>query len=399
MSRILILSNGHGEDLSGSLLARELIQNGNLVHALPIVGKGVYYKKEKISIIGKTREFRTGGIGYNSLKGRLFEIFRGELVYFLQKLYLSYKVRKKYDFFLVVGDIVPVFFAWIAKKDFFTYLVAYSSHYEGRLKMPWPCRFFLTSKNSKSIYTRDLMTAEDLTFQLNKKVSFLGNPFMDKFSLIDENLKNSQFNIGLFPGSRYPESLDNFSLILDLLEKISNIKYFENIEFNFAFVDSLSAEKIKQILHKRGWLHLDENPNNEYLTFGFQSIKVNFIWNLFEEILFKSKFVISMAGTASEQAIGLAKPVVQIEGKGPQFTKSFAEAQRRLLGKYVFCASNFKDREDQINQTINLILKLMYFIKIDKQFLVSCYKNAKLRLGGFNSCIRIVDDLTCFMEK
>ena len=243
------------------------------------------------------------------------------------------------------------------------------------------------------------MTAEDLTLQLNKKVSFLGNPFMDKFSLIDENLKNSQFNIGLFPGSRYPESLDNFSLILDLLEKISNIKYFENIEFNFAFVDSLSAEKIRQILHKRGWLHLDENPNNEYLTFGFQSIKVNFIWNLFEEILFKSKFVISMAGTASEQAIGLAKPVVQIEGKGPQFTKSFAEAQRRLLGKYVFCASNFKDREDQINQTINLILKLMYFIKIDKQFLVSCYKNAKLRLGGFNSCIRIVDDLTCFMEK
>ena len=43
-----------------------------------------------------------------------------------------------------------------------------------------------------------------------------------------------------------------------------------------------------------------------------------------------------MAGTATEQAIGLAKPVIQIEGKGPQFTKSFAEAQRRLLGRYVF---------------------------------------------------------------
>ena len=59
-----------------------------------------------------------------------------------------------------------------------------------------------------------------------------------------------------------------------------------------------------------------------------------------------------MAGTAAEQAIGLGKPVIQIEGKGPQFTKSFAEAQRRLLGKYVFCATNFKDKNDQINQTI-----------------------------------------------
>jgi len=43
-----------------------------------------------------------------------------------------------------------------------------------------------------------------------------------------------------------------------------------------------------------------------------------------------------MAGTAAEQAIGLGIPVIQIEGKGPQFTKTFAEAQRRLLGKYVF---------------------------------------------------------------
>jgi len=50
-----------------------------------------------------------------------------------------------------------------------------------------------------------------------------------------------------------------------------------------------------------------------------------------------------MAGTAAEQAIGLGKPVIPIEGKGPQFTKSFAEAQRRLLGKYVFCASNYND--------------------------------------------------------
>ena len=66
MSRILLLSNGHGEDLSGSLLAKSLIQRGNCVDALPIVGQGLDYKKESIRIIGKTKEFGTGGIGYNS---------------------------------------------------------------------------------------------------------------------------------------------------------------------------------------------------------------------------------------------------------------------------------------------------------------------------------------------
>ena len=119
MSRILFLSNGHGEDLSGSLLAKQLERDGNFVEALPIVGKGIHYQKAKIKIIGKTRVFGTGGIGYNSLKGRLLEIFGGQIIYLIKKLYLSYKLRKNYDFYFVIGDIVPVFFAWFAKKNFF----------------------------------------------------------------------------------------------------------------------------------------------------------------------------------------------------------------------------------------------------------------------------------------
>ena len=85
MSKILILSNGHGEDLSGSLIAKELIKNGHFVDALPIVGKGINYDKENIKVIGKTREFSTGGIGYNSIKGRFLEIFEGEIIYLLRR--------------------------------------------------------------------------------------------------------------------------------------------------------------------------------------------------------------------------------------------------------------------------------------------------------------------------
>ena len=149
MPRILLLSNGHGEDLSGSLIAKELVKSGHYVDALPIVGKGNHYERAKIKIIGKTKEFSTGGIGYNSFKGRLIEIFGGEIFYLLKRLYLTYKIRKNYDYFFVVGDIVPVFFAWVCKKNFFTYLVAYSSHYEGRLKLPWPSKFFLLSQKAK----------------------------------------------------------------------------------------------------------------------------------------------------------------------------------------------------------------------------------------------------------
>ena len=84
MFKILILSNGHGEDLSGSLIAKQLVKSGYYVDALPIVGTGTHYEKENIKRIGKTREFSTGGIGYNSFKGRLTEILGGEIFYLLK---------------------------------------------------------------------------------------------------------------------------------------------------------------------------------------------------------------------------------------------------------------------------------------------------------------------------
>ena len=399
MPRILLLSNGHGEDLSGSLIAKKLQKSGYSVDALPIVGKGIHYQKAKIKIIGKTREFRTGGIGYNSFKGRLTEIFGGEIIYLLKRLFLTYKIRKKYNYFFIVGDIVPIFFAWICNKDFFTYLVAYSSHYEGQLKLPWPSKFFLLSKKAKKIYTRDCLTANDLTLQLKKKVSFLGNPFMDKFLYGYKELNKSDFSIGLFPGSRFPEILDNFVLILEVLEALSNLSYFQKVEFNFAIVNALSSSKIREIFKNRKWIFLEKISENNLLKFQYKSLKVNLYWNSFDEILLKSRCCISMAGTAAEQSIGLGKPVIQIEGKGPQFTKSFAEAQRRLLGKYVFCASNYKNKNDQITKTTNLIIKVMYLIILNKKFLVSCRENAKKRLGASKACIKMVDDVNFVMKN
>jgi uncharacterized protein (TIGR03492 family) len=49
-------------------------------------------------------------------------------------------------------------------------------------------------------------------------------------------------------------------------------------------------------------------------------------------VLTSSNLVLAMSGTASEQAVALARPVLQLAGPGPQFTEGFAEAQRRLLG-------------------------------------------------------------------
>ena len=161
-------------------------------------------------------------------------------------------------------------------------------------------------------YTRDSLTANDLTLQLKKKVSFLGNPFMDKFFPRNKELKKGEFNIGIFPGSRFPETLDNFVLILEVLETLSDLKYFQKINFNFAIVNALSSLKIKEIFQKRRWLKIENTKDNNLLKFQYKFLEVNIYWNNFDKILLKSSCCISMAGTAAEQAIGLGKPVIQL---------------------------------------------------------------------------------------
>jgi hypothetical protein len=61
-----------------------------------------------------------------------------------------------------------------------------------------------------------------------------------------------------------------------------------------------------------------------------------------------------------------------------------------------FCSTNYINKKDQINQTINLILKVIYLIKLDKNFLISCIDNANLRIGQSNSCIKITNDIRGF---
>ncbi|MFT7657962.1 MAG: hypothetical protein ACI90Z_001643, partial [Cyanobium sp.] len=51
MKPVLLLSNGHGEDLSGALVASQLIQRGIAVEALPLVGHGTSYRQLGIPVL------------------------------------------------------------------------------------------------------------------------------------------------------------------------------------------------------------------------------------------------------------------------------------------------------------------------------------------------------------
>ena len=360
MSKILFLSNGHGEDLSGSLIGNAFKKLGHEVNALPLVGIGESYLKAGIKVLGKTKSFSTGGMGYTSLKGRILELIQGQIIYLIKRIYLLFLISSKYDLLVVVGDVLPITVAWLTGLQVVTYLVAYSSHYEGKLKLPWPCSNCLSSDNFLKIYTRDKLTANDLKKQFFSKVEFIGNPFMDPFLIKTKSLPKHNKRLGILPGSRMPEVGENLCLILQVIEYISNLKCeYTDISFDVALVSTLDDYSLKNIITSSGWIFSYPTNKDDPLKLIKNHCIVNIYRDSFVKVVQSSNVLISMAGTATEQASLLGKLIVQVEGKGPQFNASFAEAQRRLLGPNIFCANGPIQDEKYMLKTCNLIINLL----------------------------------------
>ena len=330
MKPVLLLSNGHGEDLSGALVACQLIQRGIAVEALPLVGHGASYRQLGIPVLGRTRNCSTGGLGYTSLAGRIAELLEGQMLYVLNRLLLLRRRRRHYGLVLAVGDLLAVLGGWFSGLPTAVYLVAYSSHYEGRLRLPWPCGWLLGRPGIRAIWSRDELSAADLSGQLGRPASFLGNPFLDAVSGNEAPAAGAgDPELLLVPGSRLPEAARNLALMLELLAQLPRGR---RLRLRAALVPGLERACIAQLAAPLGW----QLEGEDRLVRG--PLELELSWGGFGQLLPRAQLVLCSAGTAAEQAVGLAIPVLQLPGQGPQFTPGFAEAQRRLLGAGVFCA-------------------------------------------------------------
>ena len=373
MARLLLLSNGHGEDLSGALLGRALSEQGHEVQALPLVGQGNPYRTAGIPLLGRTREYSTGGIGYTSLRGRLTELMQGQLLHLLEQLLRLLRRAHRFDLVVVVGDVIPVIASWLCRRPAVTYLVAYSSHYEGRLRLPWPCGELLATGRFLAVFSRDQLTADDLSQQLRRPVRFLGNPFMDPVLTPVPPLPAATQRIGLLPGSRRPELEENLRLLLAVAEQLP---VSEELSLDLALVPSLGADALGQLADAAGW----QQSGDRLLHRRGSTVHVR--RDAFQALLQSSDLLICMAGTAAEQAVGLGRPVLQLPGRGPQFTAAFAEAQRRLLGPTVFCAPGEAASRENLQASAQLALQLLERCRCDPQLHQQCRQEADRRLGA-----------------
>jgi uncharacterized protein (TIGR03492 family) len=162
-----------------------------------------------------------------------------------------------------------------------------------------------------------------------------GNPMMDDLlPSITADFPPDCLTILLLPGSRFPESLHNWQKILAAVAAISQGFPDQKLEFLAAIAPSLPLESFTAALISQGWQPRSTNK------FFCQEVFITISQTDYAEYLSRCHLAIAMAGTATEQFVGLGKPAITIAGSGPQFTPHFARLQQRLLGCSILLADS-----------------------------------------------------------
>jgi uncharacterized protein (TIGR03492 family) len=301
---------------------------------------------------------------------------------------------------LAVGDIVPLLFAWqsglpyafigTAKSEYYlrdeTQWHPRHSWWDDRLALltggvyyPWE-RWLMGRARCKANFPRDRITAQQLQ-QFGLPAYDFGNPMMDLEAPaadrpIDVPEESPPLNILLLPGSRAPEAYRNWDILLLALQNLVEQFHTRPLHLLAALSPELSREILETALTRAHWKPTAPNTfthGNHQLTLGFAK---------FSEYAHRADLAIALAGTATEQFVGLGKPAITLSGQGPQFTAAFAEAQTRLLGNSILHLNS----PTQVASTIQGLLQ-------NPDRLTTIALNGQQRMGKPGSGSRIAQKL------
>ncbi len=380
---LLMLSNGHGEDQVACRIAQALQHQGIPVWGMPIVGQGHAYTAAGIPVVGRPKPMPSGGFIYQDwrqfwrdLRGGLLGLTWSQLTHLRQQ-------RSQVQGIVAVGDIVVLLMAWWSRIPFWFVGTAKSDYYWRDEKgaystaslalltpvsdyLPWE-RWLMKRSHCRGVFVRDRLTAEGLQ-NLGIPALDLGNPMMDGLikGIERRDLEGAGIlTLLLLPGSRPPEAYHNWELMMQVIRQLP-----AGIPIEAALAGGLEAGVLQQ--------SIPPDRSVQLCPAGFGSC------------VLRAGVVLAMAGTATEQCVGLGKPVVIMPGPGPQFTPRFAEAQTRLLGSSVHLAT--------VDTAASLIESIWARIQQDPEYVRQLAQHGQRRMGSPGASQRIARQIQSTFE-
>jgi uncharacterized protein (TIGR03492 family) len=352
--QLLCISNGHGEDAIATRILR-CLPGEIAVSALPLTGDGSAYRDAGIPVIGPTRSLPSGGFIYmdgrqlaRDIQGGLLSLTRAQCQSLNAWSHQGHAV-------LAVGDSIPLLFAWRSGLPYAFLGTAKSEYWlrddygqplpglgrfagwSGSVYLPWE-RWLMGRPQCKAVFVRDPLTATWLQ-RLKLPAIWAGNPMMDGLSVTHSQLDpvfarfaEPPLTLVLLPGSRVPEAYANWESLLTAINGLVQQFRRRPLLLLVAMSPGLDRVPLERPLQQRGWRLEQAEP---YLLYTERNATLALVSDAFAECLHRADVALAMAGTATEQFVGLGKPAITLPGSGPQFTQAFATVQQRLLGPAV----------------------------------------------------------------
>lgn len=360
---LLVLSNGHGEDLIALRILEALhrLNPGLRLRVLPMVGTGATFTAAEqagwIERVGPPAALPSGGFSNQSLRGLLADLSSGLALLSWRQWRCLRRERKRVDAVLAVGDLLPLLMAWGAGRPF-GFVGTPKSDYTWRsgpgrspsdryhrLKGsewdPWEW-LLMRSRRCRLVAMRDRITARGLQ-RHRVRAEAPGNPMMDGFrsTPVPAALERCR-RILLLCGSRMPEALRNAERLLQALEGWQSTV---PIALLMATGSQPEQQPLAALLTRLGYRPCPPPAD----ALGASACWVNGVQLLllgrgrFQDWASWAEVGLATAGTATEQLVGLGVPSLSLPGPGPQFTRAFATRQSRLLGGAVRSCRNAAD--------------------------------------------------------
>lgn len=339
---ICVIANGYAEEMMASILMKSLrveLQKQGIEDQYQFVGgslvsSGRWFQEEKFATFFAGGVTPSGGFPTRSIGGFFADLRAGA---FLTPFKMINKIkawsRYHLNIVIVVGDflLLSLAISAIKKKGIFIVFIptAKSDYIQPHFKIEKENIL----KYATITFPRDQVTTNDFVeFGINAQ--YVGNLMQD---LLDEKaplLKTKDPIVALLPGSR-EESYGNLKMILEVVSKV-----YQVVHWALVLANTLNKNTVWSVFEQQGWI-CQEKEAEIPVWLKDDKIICCYPSTMFDSVALSCVFGISLAGTGSEQIVGLGKPVIGFRGTGPQSTNRRMEDNAKLLGDAFFYARRY----------------------------------------------------------
>ena len=301
--RVLVVSNGHGEDSIGADLVRRLPAT-IACDAYPTLGAGRAYEGV-CDVVGPRRFLPSEGLRRRGtlLKDAQAGFGIGAALRFMRT------DARQYEAIVVVGDMLGVIMCWLSGQRVRVYLDVYKSGYANRYSA---LERFVIRRTCDLVLTRD----ERLAGQLRSAgipARFAGNAMMDTLVTGQFDARRRRRHakaIAILPGSRASHA-KNFALQVAALRQVPGVAEVD------LFAVLAPGADVAELASASGLNLVNDGEGPDSLgTLAGDGLTVHLATGSLGAVIEACDIVLGQAGTANLQAIGMGRPVVSFLAEG-----------------------------------------------------------------------------------